>query len=160
MTLFRMLGRVEAVIAGAFLVAMVLLIFVGGVARMLGTPLNWTIDVATCLFAWACFLCADLAWRNDALMSVDILTSRLPASARRALDTLNYLLVALFLLFVIGSGLWLSWISRARTFQGIPEVSYSVVTLSLPVGAALLLVTTIRKLLAHHRARPASPPAA
>ena len=33
---------------------------------MSGYPLNWTIDVATCLFAWACFLCADIAWRATA----------------------------------------------------------------------------------------------
>jgi TRAP-type transport system small permease protein len=33
-----------------------------------------------------------------------------------------------------------------RSFQGIPEVSYSWVTMSLPVGAALLLVTTALKI--------------
>ena len=64
--------KLEAVIAGTFLVLMVVLIFGGGVARMLGTPLNWTTDFATCLFAWACFLCADIAWRKNSLMSVDI----------------------------------------------------------------------------------------
>jgi hypothetical protein len=42
-------------------------------------------------------------------------------------------------------GAWLSWISRARSFQGIPEVSYSWVTMSMPVGAALLLVTCALK---------------
>ena len=68
--------KLEVVIAGTFLVLMVVLIFGGGVARMLGTPLNWTTDFATCLFAWACFLCADIAWRNNSLMSVDMLTDR------------------------------------------------------------------------------------
>ena len=29
----------------------------------------------------------------------------------------------------------------ARSFQGIPEVSYSWVTMSMPVGALLLLTT-------------------
>jgi TRAP-type C4-dicarboxylate transport system permease small subunit len=36
-------------------------------------------------------------------------------------------------------------VSRARSFQGIPEFSYSWVTLSLPVGGVLLLVTTLLK---------------
>ena len=49
---------------------------------------------------------------------------------------------SLFLLYLIVMGLYLSWISRTRSFQGIPEVSYSWVTMSLPVGALLLLVTT------------------
>ena len=39
-------------------------------------------------------------------------------------------------------GVYLSWISRVRSFQGIPEISYSWVTMSLPVGALLLLITT------------------
>jgi hypothetical protein len=42
-------------------------------------------------------------------------------------------------------GVYLSWISRARSFQGIPEISYSWVTLSLPVGAVLLLISTALK---------------
>jgi TRAP-type C4-dicarboxylate transport system permease small subunit len=60
-------------------------------------------------------------------------------------------LIILFLLFLIGTGLWLSYVSRARSFQGIPWISYSWVTMSLPVGAGLLLITTIRKLRAELR---------
>jgi TRAP-type C4-dicarboxylate transport system permease small subunit len=110
--------RTEALVAAILLVVMVVLIFLGGVARMLGEPLVWTTDFATCAFAWACFLAADVAWRNYAIISA-------------------------FLVYVIIAGLWLSWVSRARSFQGIPEISYSWVMLSLPVGGILLLVTTI-----------------
>ena len=112
---YRVLCRTEAIVAGAFLVAMVLLIFLGGVARLAHMPLNWTTDLATCLFAWACFLCADIAWRNGGLMAIELVTERLS--------------------------------ERARSFQGIPDVSYSWITMSLPVGAALLLVTTVVKVL-------------
>jgi TRAP-type C4-dicarboxylate transport system permease small subunit len=137
--------KIEAVLASAFLLLMVALIFLGGVARMMHQPLNWTIDLATCFFAWAVFLCADIAWRNDILMSIDIVTARVPARAQRALIYLNYLIISGFLVYVMYAGLWLSWVSRARSFQGIPDVSYSWVTMSLPVGAALLLVTTALK---------------
>jgi TRAP-type C4-dicarboxylate transport system permease small subunit len=138
--------KLEAVIAGTFLVLMVLLIFSGGVARMLGTPLNWTTDFATCLFAWACFLCADIAWRKNSLMSVDILTDRLPPAWQTACRMINYTLIVTFLVFLIVMGIYLSWISRVRSFQGIPEISYSWVTMSLPVGAMLLLITTWQKI--------------
>ena len=53
----------------------------------------------------------------------------------------------------MGMGTWLSWISRARSFQGIPEISYSWVTMSMPVGAALLLVTAVLKVRAEFRTR-------
>lgn len=138
--------KLEVVIAGTFLVLMVLLIFGGGVARMLGFPLNWTTDFATCLFAWACFFCADIAWRNNSLMSVDMLTDKLPVSLQTACRMVNYTLIVTFLVYLIGYGLYLSWISRIRSFQGIPEISYSWVTMSLPVGAMLLLITTWQKI--------------
>lgn len=142
---YQLLCRAEAALAGAFLIVMVILIFSGGVARMLGHPLNWTTDFATCLFAWACFLCADIAWRRGSLMSIELLTSRLPPGMQTLCRHINYAVISGFLVYVVVAGIWLSWISRARSFQGIPEISYSWVTASLPVGALLLLLTTFLK---------------
>lgn len=145
-SLYRRFCAVQAFVAAALLVAMVALIFLGGVARMAGHPLNWTGDVATAFFAWACFLCADVAWRRDSLMAVEVLTQHLPGAARRWLRLGNHALICVFLLYVAGYGIYLSWISRTRSFQGMPEVSYSWVTLSFPVGALMLLVTTALKM--------------
>lgn len=143
--LYAAVLRVEARVAAALLVLMVVLIFLGSVARVAGAPLNWTTDAATCFFAWACFLCADVAWRRGAMMSIDVVVAQLPAPLRKLLRLVNYLIIGLFLAYVVVMGLWLTWISRARSFQGIPEVSYSWVTLSMPVGALLLLITTFVK---------------
>lgn len=143
----RRLGKVEAVVAAVLLIIMVKLIFFGGIARLMARPQNWTIDAATCLFAWSCFLCADLAWRRNSLMSVELVTARLTESAQRILMLANYAIITVFLIYVIYAGTWLSWISRARSFQGIPGVSYSWVTMSLPVGSLFLLLTTAIKVL-------------
>lgn len=145
--LYAGLLRLEAGLAGLFLLLMVGLIFLGGVARMLHHPLNWTIDLATCFFAWATFLCADIAWRRDSLMSIDVLVSRLPQHLRRVVDYVCLTIIAGFLCYAIYSGAILSYVSRARSFQGIPGVSYSWVTASISVGGALLLITTLLKLL-------------
>jgi TRAP-type transport system small permease protein len=142
---YQRLCAAEAFIAAVLLILMVLLIFLGGVMRMLGAPINWSTDAATCFFAWACFLCADIAWRNNSLMSIEIVMDRLPANLKSACRLLNYAIIVAFLVYLIGAGFYLSWISRVRTFQGIPGVSYSWVTLSLPIGAALLLITTMLK---------------
>jgi len=157
--LYRALCAAEVGIAGSFLVAMVLLIFGGAVARALHHPLVWTTDVATALFAWACFLCADIAWRRDHLMSIGWLTSRLPRRLQDAVRWFNYAVISVFLLFAVVMGCWLSWVSRARSFQGIPEVSYSWVTMSMPVGAALLLLTTALKFRHEWRSRQRPPTA-
>jgi TRAP-type C4-dicarboxylate transport system permease small subunit len=154
--LYGALVAAEARLAGAFLVAMVALIFTGAVARLLEHPINWAIDVALCLFAWACFLSADIAWRRDALMSVDLLVHRLPEGARRLLRLLNLALISAFLVYTIVYGTLLAWSSRARSFQGMPEVSYSWVGASMPFGAALLLLTTLLKVRAELARRPAA----
>ena len=143
--LYRRFCALQAWWAASFLLAMVALIFLGGVTRMGGHPLNWTGDVATALFAWACFLCADIAWRRNGLMAVEIVTSLLPRAGKRLCRLFNYALITAFLVYLMVMGTWLSWISRVRSFQGIPEVSYSWVTMSLPVGALLLLITTALK---------------
>jgi TRAP-type transport system small permease protein len=143
---YARLLRLEAVLAGTFLLLMVALVFTGGVARLARHPLNWTIDLATCFFAWATFLCADVAWRRDALISINFLPSRAPPKVRRALVYCNYLMISAFLVYIIYAGLMLSYVSRVRSFQGIPEISYSWVTMSLPVGGTLLLITTLLKI--------------
>jgi len=151
--LYRRFCAVQAGVAAAFLVGMVALIFLGALARMAGAPLNWTGDAATALFAWACFLCADIAWRRNSLMAVEILTDRLPRAAQRALRLANHAIIVAFLLYVAGYGIHLSWISRTRSFQGIPEISYSWVTMSFPVGALMLLLTTALKIREELRGR-------
>ncbi|MBL8669698.1 MAG: TRAP transporter small permease [Alphaproteobacteria bacterium] len=158
-TLYGWILKAEAVVAATFLVVMVVLIFLGGVARTLGQPMNWTTDVATALFAWACFLCADIAWRRNSLMSIDLATDLMPQRLRAFCRHASHLIVAGFLVYLIGWGTWLSYVSRARSFQGIPEISYSWVTMSLPVGGLLLLATTALKVRDDLRAAAGRAPA-
>jgi TRAP-type transport system small permease protein len=145
-TAYQRFCRAEALLASTLLVMMVVLILTGAISRVFGYPLNWSIDAATCFFAWACFLCADIAWRGNGMMAIELLTSRLAERPRQWLRYLNLSIIALFLVYMTWLGLWLSWTSRVRSFQGIPEISYSWVTMSLPVGATLLLMTTLLKI--------------
>jgi TRAP-type transport system small permease protein len=144
--IYAKLCAAEAFLAGALLVLMVALIFLGGVSRVFGYPLNWSTDFATAFFAWACFFCADIAWRKESLMAIEFLPARLPARAQKALRLANYLVISLFLLYLVVMGAWLAWTSRARSFQGIPEISYSWVTASAVVGGFLLFITTALKI--------------
>jgi TRAP-type transport system small permease protein len=144
-TLHGYLRTVELFVAQTTLWAMVILIFSAGFARLMGQPINWAIDISTCLFAWSCFLSADIAWREDKLMNVDVLIRQFPENARRWLRWINYTILIGFLLYLIIFGASLSYTTRARSFQGIPGFSYTWVTLSIPVGSLCLLFTTILK---------------
>ena len=110
----------EAVIAGTLLVLAVALIFLGGV-RVLGYPLNWSTDFATAFFAWACFLCADIAWRRNALHVHRLPREPAAAQGAAAVRYANYAIIAGFLVYLMVMGTWLAWTSRARSFQGIPR---------------------------------------
>jgi TRAP-type C4-dicarboxylate transport system permease small subunit len=145
-SLYKGILRCEAVLAGFFLLMMVVLILLGGVARMMHHPLNWTIDLATCSFSWAAFLCADIAWRKNMLMCLDLVTTRLSVAVQRVLLFVNLALITVFLAYGVYAGTMLAWSSRARSFNGIPGVSYSWVTSSIAVGCALMLLTTLLKL--------------
>ena len=138
--------RVEAFIARVTLMSMVLLIFAAALARVLRHPINWAIDISTFLFAWSCFLSADVAWRENKLMSVDLFVRLFSEKIKMHIRFFNYFILIGFLIYLIVFGFWLSYTTRARSFQGIPSFSYTWVTLSVPVGSILLLITTILKI--------------
>jgi TRAP-type C4-dicarboxylate transport system permease small subunit len=142
---YEQLCVVEGWIARVLLVGMVLLIFAAAVARLMALPINWALDIATAMFAWACLFAADVAWRNNKLMCVEILINYLSERGQVIFRLINHAILTVFLVYVIPTGLWLSWVSRARSFQGIPDISYSWVTMAMPVGGALLLITTLLK---------------
>lgn len=125
---------------------MVVLIFAAGIARLLKYPMNWAMDMSTCLFAWSCFLSGDVAWREDKLMSVDVLVKLYPENVKRFMKLFNYIVLFGFFVYLIYFGTSLSYTTRERTFQGIPGFSYTWVTLSVPVGAVFLLMTAIYRI--------------
>lgn len=124
------------------------LIFLAAVARSFDRPINWSLDISLFLFAWATFLAADVAFREDKLVNVDVLVDRVSERTRKWLRVVSLTLIVAFLVLIGVYGLILSYKSRQRAFQGIPSVSYSWVTLSLPVGAVLLTQTAVSKLIA------------
>lgn len=136
----------ETLVIKSFLVFIVVLVFVAASTRYLGYPINWSVDMAVCLFAWCTFLSADVAWRNNKLMRVDFLVGKLSPRNQKSIEIINLVIIAIFLCALIVFGLWLSYTTRFRTFQGIPGFSYTWVTLSVPVGSVLMLITTINKI--------------
>lgn len=149
---YKFLCAQEMHIAKYSLGLLSLLVFVAAVARSLHYPLNWAMDAATFLFAWTVFLGADAAMRLDRLFCIEVITGRLSPKAQLYLQIINYSIIAVFLLGMIGYGIPLSWTTRFRAFQGIPGFSYSWVTLSVPIGCALMLITAILKIKTFWRA--------
>jgi TRAP-type C4-dicarboxylate transport system permease small subunit len=128
------------------LFALATLVLAAAVARTIRHPMNWAIDVATFLFAWCVFLGGDIAIRQDRLFCIVVLTEKLPPKTQLSIKALNYAIIGLFLAGMIVYGSYLSYTTRLRTFQGIPGFSYTWVTISVPIGCALMLVSVVRRI--------------
>jgi TRAP-type C4-dicarboxylate transport system permease small subunit len=142
----ELLSRAEMTVAKYSLFALSSLVFAAAVARTLRYPIAWAMDAATFLFAWCVFLGGDIAIRKDRLFCIAVVTSKLPVRTQAILKIVNYLVIAVFLAGMIVYGAMLSVTTRYRAFQGMPGVSYTWVTLSVPIGCALMLRSSIQKI--------------
>ena len=58
---------------------------------------------------------------------------------------INNIIIIVFLAIMIGFGVYLSYTTRFRTFAGLPWLSYTWVTVSVPLGCFLMLTTMFLK---------------
>ncbi len=149
---YETIGRVEMFIAKYALFVLSFLVFAAAVMRQLRYPINWANDVATFLFAWCVFLGGDIAVRRNKLFRIVLLTSKLKPKTQLIVQIVNYSIIALFLIGMIGYGVLSAITTKFRSFQGIPGFSYTWVTLAVPIGCASMLVTSILKILEYAKA--------
>lgn len=137
---YKALCRGEQVLCGACLCTIVVLVFISAIFRAIGRPIQWSIDVSQFLLAWTAFLGADMGFRDNRVLGVDLITRRLPLKVQAVIKMIVQTLILAMLLSFVFYGIKLSIDSRLRVFQSI-HVSYSFVTISLPVMAILMSTT-------------------
>ncbi|OGQ01159.1 MAG: C4-dicarboxylate ABC transporter [Deltaproteobacteria bacterium RBG_19FT_COMBO_46_12] len=144
--IYEYICKCETFIIKVFLIFIVVLVFIAASTRYMGFPINWSVDMAMCLFAWCTFLGGDVAFRNNKLMNVEFLVGKLPGKNKNVIELINLFIILIFLMALIGYGAKLSYTTRFRAFQGIPWFSYTWVTISVPVAGILMMITTILKI--------------
>jgi TRAP-type C4-dicarboxylate transport system permease small subunit len=136
----------EVDLSGSCLLGTVVVIFLAAIARVCGQPVTWGFDAALLLFTWGVFVGADAAYREGKMVYVDIFLERFPLNWHKPTKLIVYLIIAVFLLALTYLGFILSVRTWHRSFQGIPALSYTWVTLSVPISSVLMLVTTAIKI--------------
>lgn len=149
--IYHVVGQVELRLAQVAVVLMTLLVLFSAGSRTAGRPVSWAVDAATFFFAWAAFVGADVALRRDKMVSIDLVVDRLPARGRQWVRLGNSFLMSAFLLVMVVTGIWLSITTRDRSFSGLAWLSYTWVTLSVPVGSLMMLYTMTHKIRAQVR---------
>lgn len=139
---FRIFCTIEEYFCAALLSVIVALSFITAIARCINHPISWTIEVSQLLLAWLAFIGADMAFRSDKIMGVDILTRKFPVKVQVAIRlVMNILMLALLVIF-IKYGYKLCMSNLKRSFQTV-GVSYAWATASLPVSSVFMAITAI-----------------
>ena len=83
--------------------------------------------------------------RNNAHVGIDIIVNLLPMKARKYLEVITTTLVLLFLGWMVYYGFNMTYSNTGRLISG-STLSYHYITLAIPVGAGLMIITTVSKL--------------
>ncbi len=145
-TIYRKFCRFEEVLSVVLLAGLTILVFISAMMRTVGMPLNWAQDVALVAFAWMIFLGSDIAVRGPGLIGVNIIVKKLPGSIQKTLDIIFKVVIIGFLCVLVINGFVMTldgW-DREITTLGI---SYSWVTLAVPVGAFFMIISTVIRLI-------------
>jgi len=65
----EMFRRVETGCAILLLTAIVALVSIASIARAVGSPISWSVEIAQLCYIWLCMLSADLALQSERLLA-------------------------------------------------------------------------------------------
>ena len=134
--------RYEEFLAIICLSLCVLIILAGSIARVAKSPITGSLDMALLLFTWSVFLGADVAYRKGKLIDVNLWESFVSERTKQVVGIIIYAIVGIFLFALVYFGIIQSIKTWARSFQGMPSISYTWVTISVPISSLFMLVTT------------------
>ena len=133
--------RFEEQLALVLLAGLTLLVFVSALMRTFKHPLNWAQDVALVAFAWLIFIGGDVAVRGTGLIGVDMIVTRFPKTFQKWLDIFYKILIILFLGVLVFFGTRMVIQGWSRRIAAL-NISYSWVTMAVPVGSFLMIIST------------------
>jgi len=150
-----MLRRIEFACAALLLVAVVVLVSVASVARAMGSPVLWSIEVAQLLFLWLCIFAIDLALQDERHFGISILLDNIPLLGRKAVEIFNLAVLIGLLVYLIQFA-WKNTILMHPRLGGALQTPGSYLHASMVLGFALMIRTLVVKLISDLRGRSKS----
>lgn len=135
-----MLNRIETACAAILLAAVVLLVGAGSVARAMGSPIIWSIEVAQLLFLWLCIFSIDLALQQDRHFGISILLDNVPPSVRKAIEIINLAVLICLLIYLLQFA-WKNMVLMHPRLDGALQTPGSYFHASMLVGFLLMIRT-------------------
>jgi TRAP-type C4-dicarboxylate transport system permease small subunit len=140
-----LIDRLVGWVLAACLGVMTCVVFVSVVFRyILNSPLTWSEELASLLFAWTTFLGAYVGFRSRSHIAIDTLMVFLPQRVREGTARLVDVVVLLLLIVFVWQGVRLCLTTWSLEYPAM-EISRGYLYLSLPVGACLMTIAIIQR---------------
>lgn len=153
----NLLREFELAAARVGLVAIVLIILAGGVARAIGHPIIWSLEIAMVLFAWVSMFAIDYGFQTRRHIGIDALMNLFPQRMKRACLWFNELLIFGFLLCGVWYGFNFTWTTHHQVLP-VTELSLAWLNSAVPTGCLLMVVTSASFLISGCREEDKSKP--
>ncbi|MBL4645596.1 MAG: C4-dicarboxylate ABC transporter permease [Hyphomicrobiales bacterium] len=137
-----MYQRLEFACASLLLAAIVILVGIASVARAVGSPIIWSVEIAQLLFVWLCMVSADLALQHNRHFGLSILLDNINPKIRKIMELLNLVILIFFLIFLLFYA-WKNTVLMHPRLIGATQMHGSYIHASMLVGLAMLLRTMI-----------------
>jgi TRAP-type C4-dicarboxylate transport system permease small subunit len=144
--------RMEMACAAVLLLAIVILVGIASVARYLGSPIIWSIEVAQLAFVWLVMLAADVTLQQDRHFRLSLLLDRLSPETRRLAEIANTAIMMALLGFLLIYAVRNTVLMHPRLI-GATQMHASFIHGSLVLGLGLLLRTLTVQLFRRIRTR-------
>lgn len=143
MTVIKIIRKINDLAVMIVLALLSLFVVLQVVCRYaLGAPLTWSEELARYLQIWMVMLGSAVMMRKGGHLAIDLVTSSLPAKAKRVTDFVAFAAIIIFFAIVCYQGIFLT-INAARQTSPAMNMPMSYVYAALPVGSALILMETI-----------------
>jgi TRAP-type C4-dicarboxylate transport system permease small subunit len=135
-------GTIWAIASALLAVVAVLGLYQVLIRFVFNQPSPWTEEIIGRLLIWCVALGVVAAFRQGALVSVDVMLRWSRGAWRRTVRLIILAVTVAFLVIVAWVGFDLAWRIRFQTFASVP-VSISWAYLALPVGAVFSLLAVL-----------------
>ncbi|MDG2942702.1 TRAP transporter small permease [Exercitatus varius] len=141
------LSDIDEILASFFLALIVLLSGYGVVMRyFLNTPSAWVEEICVVFFIWFTFLASSALCKNNELIRIDYLLTKVPAKVANFIDGVIQPLIMIFcLIFMIYLGFKLLPMTKMR-FTPALQFSYMYIYAIIPISALFMLYYELRKI--------------
>jgi C4-dicarboxylate transporter, DctQ subunit len=148
----RLIDRITAfgaAIGGVFIGVMTVIVTYAVVTRYLfNRPIGWSEEISIYLMIWAVYLGTAYTFRGGGHIGVDLLMNTLPPKAKPYFHCFHYLAGLLFLALLFVKGIEMVRLSILLDNRSLAiDFPIYLAELSVPLGAALLMMQLLLKLI-------------